>query len=90
MRGTRPRRDDGRIDYTKLAKGQGRVRLHDEETREETDEGAAYESGVDSVGGDSLLSGNTDDSSLQVRDTDEIKVITFKIKRNITKFPPCH
>ena len=66
MRGTRPRRDDGRIDYTKLAKGQGRVKLTEDESREETDDAAAYDSGADSVGGDSLISGNTDDSSLQV------------------------
>ena len=28
MRAHRPRRDDGRIDYTKLAQGQGRVKVN--------------------------------------------------------------
>lgn len=38
MRTGRPRRDDGRIDYTKLASGQGRVKVGDGEGEERNGE----------------------------------------------------
>jgi hypothetical protein len=69
MRTGRPRREDGRIDYTKLAQGHGKVKRSGAMTSEvdsETDTGKL--TGLDSsFGGDDNDESLHDDDSLMVR-----------------------